>query len=320
MIKDKEEYLNYLLTLDINELNRESSFVIDYLNNLVEVYNDLTNLLEFEIILDIRNSLNVNEPKEVRSIIQQKLRILEFFLDIEVASFFERKNDIDDKLLKNESLSKEELIEDIIFNHSLIFDINEHQSPASTNKDNNFKFLNYSWYDALKLLSEKLRDKLHIYNKDISSLEDDGVYDCANKIVLELINLTEEYVDHYLDLSLCYKGLLSEENYSILTKHGFLNKIIQIIKRHNLKSFDFTDFKHFFCDTEIVKIIDGDKQIIYSSRVPDKFLVIGFNERMSIYEINNEISKYKEECKNYDCEYLFAIDDFKLIIYLADVK
>ena len=222
--------------------------------------------------------------------------------------------------MKNESLSKEELIEDIIFNHSLIFDINEHQSPASTNKDNNFKFLNYSWYDALKLLSEKLRDKLHIYNKDISSLEDDGVYDCANKIVLELINLTEEYVDHYLDLSLCYKGLLSEENYSILTKHGFLNKIIQIIKRHNLKSFDFTDFKHFFCDTEIVKIIDGDKQIIYSSRVPDKFLVIGFNECMSIYEINNEISKYKEECKNDDCEYLFAIDDFKLIIYLADVK
>ena len=53
MIKDKEEYLNYLLTLDINELNRESSFVIDYLNNLVEVYNDLTNLLEFEIILEI---------------------------------------------------------------------------------------------------------------------------------------------------------------------------------------------------------------------------------------------------------------------------
>lgn len=320
MIKDKEEYLNYLLTLDINELNRESSFVIDYLNNLVEVYNDLINLLEYEIILDIRNSLNVNKPKEVRSIIKQKLRILEFFLEIEVASFFETKNDIDDKLLKNESLGKEELLEDIIFNHSLIFDINKHQSPASNNKNNNFKFLNYSWYDALRLLSEKLREKIYVFNKDISFLEEDQLCNYANKIVLELTALTEEYIDHYLDLTSGYKGLLSEENYSILTKYGYLNKIIKLLKRHNLKSFDFTDFKHFFSGTKVVKIIEGDKELVFSSAIPDKFLVIGFNEEMSITEIDNEIASYKKECKDDDCEYLFAVDDFKLIIYLSDVK
>ena len=83
-----------------------------------------------------------------------------------------------------------------------------------------------------------------------------------------------------------------------------------------MKNFDFTDFKNFFKNANVVKIIYEGKEIVLSSVKPNKFLILGFAD-YTINQIENNITYYKEQCINNNCEYLFGKSNQLLIIYLS---
>lgn len=315
---DKEQYLKYLLTLDIENLKIEATNTLNYLDNLVETYNDLINILENDIVEETKNILNFKENKILRNHLNNKLHKLQFYLEIEVESFLNSKKEVNEIVDSyDRDLSQAELLDDIMFNYSLIYEVNEYQSPLPDSKNQDkFKFLNYSWFDALRLLHDELINKVDSYLVELSTLEDSEVEWFAEKLLIEIIELTEEYCDHYLDLSRCYKDLLSEENYKILTKYNCFNNVIKVMKSNVLKSFDFTDFKNFFNNSSIVKIINNDRQITLSSIKPNKFLIMGFSDCNSLEEIHSKIAIFKEHCSNTDCEYIFAKCEELIVIYL----
>ena len=315
MSNNKNDYFKYLSTLDINQLRVEACSVVNYLDNLIEVYNDLINIVENDLIDELQGFLNSNYKDNI----YRKLKQIEFFLDIEVSNLFSKKTykcetNLNDFL----NMSYNDLVEDIMFNYSLIFEINEYQSPIpGTENDGRFKVLNYSWYDGLKLLSENMYIKIEEYNEVLNSIDDSEMSDFVKRVIDEITELVEEYADHYIDQSRCYKDLLDDENYEILTKYNCYNQIIKTLKSNLLKSFDFTDFKNFFKNANVVKIIYNNEEVILSSLKPNKFLILGFEECETIEEIENNITFYKEQCNNGDCEYLFGKSNQLLIIYLS---
>jgi hypothetical protein len=250
-----------------------------------------------------------------------KIKILKFFLDLEVEIVLNQNihNNKIDKSYNDSNNNYNDLLDNILFSHSLLFEINEYQSPIpGTENDGKFKFLNYSWYDALKLLSENLKIKIEEYNEVLNSIDDSEINDFAKRVIDEITELVEEYADHYIDLSSCYKNLLDDENYKILTKYNCYNSIIKTMKSNLLKNFCFTDFKNFFNKSKIVKIIYNNEEIILSSLKPNKFLILGLEESETLEEIETDISAYKEYCENIDCEYLYGKSNQLLVIYLRE--
>jgi hypothetical protein len=318
MTSNKNDYLKYLSKLNINQLRVEACSVVNYLDNLIGVYNDLIYTVENDFIVEIQRLVNFNYKDNIKDIIYKKLKQLEFFLDIEVSNLFGKKTyRCETNLADYLEMNYIDLLEDIMFNYSLIFEINEHQCPIpGTENDGRFKVLNYSWYDALNFLSSKLLERIKVYYNELNNIENAEIYAFVKRVTKEIIELVEEYGDHYIDQSRCYKDLLDDENYEILTKYNCYNQIIKTLKSNLLKNFDFTDFKNFFKKSKIIKIIYEEKEIILSPVKPNKFLILGYAD-YTINQIENNITYYKEQCINNNCEYLFGKSNQLLIIYLS---
>lgn len=173
------------------------------------------------------------------------------------------------------------------------------------------------YYESLKLISKKLHIEIDNFYKNIQNINDASI-EYIKDFFESIEHLVEEYDDPNINLSLCYKCLLDDENYEILTKYNCFNPIIKTMKSNKLKSFDIIDFKNFFYKTSIIKIINGDKEILLSSLKPNKFLIIGFEECDGIEEIKSKIQFYKTECYNNDCEYIFGKNNKLLVVYLLD--
>jgi hypothetical protein len=316
----KQEYYEYLLMLSEDDLKIEAATFTNYVDNLVEVYNDLINILEENIILNTQSKLFNNTDFKIKEYFNDELTKLLYYLDIETSSFLQKSiNDFKNEDKHYNNYKKTELIDDIMFNYSLIFEVNETQCPIpDSNSIRNFKILNYSWYDALRKLYESLINKVQKYIKRINTTNELDSYITVQGIIDEIIDLTQEYCDHNIDLSRSYKNLLSEENYEILVKYNCFNSIIKTIKSKKYKNFDFTDFKFFFKNTKIVKIINSYEEILLLKDKPNKLLIIGFNDIENIEEIKVIIKKFQKECDNNDCEYLFGKSKNLLVVYLLE--
>lgn len=319
-----KEYKKYLEQLDLISLKKEATYIVDYLNDLIETYNGLINFIGYNFVIELKRELVHNSSKIEKTYLKNKLNLLNDYLNTTVNGFINnRKKDLSIVEINSdfECSDRNDLYKDSLFNYSLIHKVfKPNDKEQSTDFIYNIynKNINYSWYDVLNRLYNLLSSKLKIYFEDIKTVSKDNIYAFTNDVINEVVRITEEYSNSFFAPFYTLPELLDSNLYYEFIKYDCIKPIIELFTEPPLFGFDFGDFRDFMKNTIIVKIVSDDDEIILSKEKPNKLIVLGFDDCETFKDINKKILKYRKECINEDCDCIAGNGRKHLVIYLLD--
>lgn len=311
-----QEYIEYLKTLDLVSLKKEASYMFNYLDNLMGVYNGLINLIKHKIIADIKMNLVYYPSSITRNYLKEKLSDLKEYLIGDVYNFLNSANKDISKIEINSSvsnLSEKEVYENILLNYSLIYEKFDEVEGL-----NNIK---YSWYDCLNNLYNILSSKIPIYFENLEKINEENKISYTNNILKDIIKVVEEYSDHYIYPFYRIQEILDEESYSTLLKYNCIESILELCHNSIYVGVDFVDLENILKNSSIARIFNDDKEIVLSSTKPNKFILVGLDDCITESDIRNKIEKYKKECDSVNCKYIYGDGinrNNTIVIYLLE--
>ena len=316
-----EEYIEFIKKLSIKELRIEATIIKNYLDSLNKVYNGLIDLIRNGIVICIKDEMYFNPKSIDKKYILNKLSLLDNYLNNEVYSFFNNKNDLRQNIevySDYKELDEKKLYEIIIEYYSLIYKVREQLDLYPMFEYLiTYKGMSYSLFDALSNLYLELHLKVKLYIEQLYVVEENKIIEFTNNFITDLVNITEKYCEHYIDIAPKFKEILDEDIYITLLKYNCLNTIKEMIFSPALVGFDLADLKYFLKNSLITKIINNDQEIVLSDLKPNKVLIAGFNDCKTLNEILDKVKKYKKECSD-DPECIYGNSNRFLVVYLLD--
>ena len=318
---NKIEYLNYLNNLSIQELENELSSIKHFKNILINTYDMLISLIRNDFLFGIQNELD-NESSLIIDYLLSILNKLKVFLLNDVSKVFDyncNNDNIEENLTKEELIKQIKSVFQIVFEPTyLIEEDNSYYIDYAILKKKNFKELNYSYYQALKLLQSNLLEKVDLYLKIIESDKYNDYDNLANLISKIIVETAEEYSDVYINYDHEIKSVMTEEQYEILVKYNCVKYFVKMINEGALVALCLDDLKYCFENANICKIINNGKEIILTNDVPSIVIFCLYVDHdcdlkyfNSILNEYNSINGVKIEEALYGCYYgennIFAI-------------
>lgn len=272
---NKNLYIEYIKTLDVQDLSDEYNYLKAVKDNLFDIYNTLLEKLKNNIVSATINNLYDN------------LIDLKKYLMSTVKDFLNNKNlNLSNK--SHETISEKTIIKEIIKLYEDIFVTPKPQDPFFGFEPMNYKELKVSYYDVVMNLYVNLNK---VISKHLNNISDNKV----NDIIEEVISTAEEYMDIYIIFEHRFKELLTTEQYNILLKYDCLKRLTCLASEESVVAVDIIDLCNFFKNATITKIINNGKEITLSNQTSNQLIFLMHSENGKLDHLFNRIQFYKQK-------------------------
>lgn len=242
------------------------------------VLNDIVDFIEFDCYIKTMDELFNNNICDYHEYLSNLLTRIQIYFAEEVKPYLSLENLEEDEPVDLELL-------DIL---DYVYD---------------YKKLDISSFEALNNLFIEINE--YILSKMILFVSKENVTkDVLINVINDIVKITEDNSYCKINKNELYQNVLSKEQYIIFKEHNFLNKITYLLKKPQIIGFDAIDFFDFLKGAKIIKIVQGDSELVFSNDFANKAIFM-----TNTYEVYN---RYNKVVKNHNLNIEESIVSFDI--------